>query len=259
MIYVITDTIITYLGYNISMRNFEKNIRDDVSSPWDILKGVTFSKSSEGCSIDSERSSKKPLDVFVRRVFELNPESKSATFNMLKAYGAQNKKLPFLHITPNIVEYESGECVSTGNVDSIKSSGFLPGDSNVGGFVAAGEHYNSVGNAESFKTPEAFLKSYIVLLRHYLHHASRLNHRNSKVVEGKKIKDVRPAFVLVRGDLRVDHGTDYEDHFILRNGSSPEDIIGTINIDDKINLNDPNSIAQSYDSVTNSIMMALES
>ena len=125
--------------------------------------------------------------------------------------------------------------------------------------MAAGEHYDSVGDAESFKAPEAFLKSYIVLLRHYLHHASRLNHRNSKVVGGKKIKDVRPAFVLVRGDLRVDHGTDYEDHFILRNGSSPEDIIGTINIDDKINLNDPNSIAQSYDSVTNSIMMALES
>ena len=241
------------------MRNFEKNIHDDISGPWDILKGVTFSKSSEECPIDSERLSKKPLDVFVRRVFELNPESKSATFNMLEAYGAQNKKLPFLHITPNIVEYESGECVSTGNVDSIKKSGFLPGDSNVGGFVAAGEHYNSVGNAESFKTPEAFLKSYIVLLQHYLHHASRLNHRNSKVVEGKKIKDVRPAFVLVRGDLKVDHGTDYEDHFILRNGSSPEDIVGIMAISNKIDLNDPNSIARSYDDVIKSLMGALES
>lgn len=239
------------------MRNFEKIIRDN-TGPWDILKGMTFSESSEECLINSERLSKKPLDVFVRRVFELNPESKSATFNMLEAYGAQNKKLPFLHITPNIVEYESGECVSTGNVDSIKSSGFLPGDSNVGGFVAVGEHYNSVGNAESFKTPEAFLKSYIVLLRHYLHHGYRLNHRNSKVVEGKKIKDVRPAFVLVRGDLRVDHGADYEDHFILRNGANPEDIIGTMNIDDKIDLNDPNSIARSYDNVMNSLMMALE-
>lgn len=259
MISVIIGAIITYLGYNISVRNFEKNIRDDASGPWDILKGVTFSESSEGYPIDSERLSKKPLDVFVRRVFELNPELKSTTLDMLRAYSAQNKKLPFLHITPNIIEYESGEYVSTGNVDSIKNRGFLPGDSNVGGFVAAGEHYDSVGDAESFKAPEAFLKSYIVLLRHYLHHASRLNHRNSKVVEGKKIKTVRPAFVLVRGDLKVDHGTDYEDHFILRNGSSPEDVIGTMNIDDKIDLNDPNSIMRSYISVMNGLMMALES
>ena len=124
MIYVITDTIITYLGYNISMRNFEKNIRDDASGPWDILKGVTFSESSEGHPIDSERLSKKPLDVFVRRVFELNPELKSTTLDMLRAYSTQNKKLPFLHITPNIIEYESGEYVSTGNVDSIKNRGF---------------------------------------------------------------------------------------------------------------------------------------
>ena len=245
------------------MRNFENG--DGGSSvsegPWEDLRTLenTFSGLSKKQPNNNERLSKKPLDVFARRVFELNPESKSATFNMLEAYGAQNKKLPFLHITPNIVEYESGECVSTGNVDSIKSSGFLPGDSNVGGFMVAGEHYNSVGNAESFKTPEAFLKSYIVLLRHYLHHASRLNHRNSKVVEGKKIKDVRPAFVLVRGDLRVDHGTDYEDHFILRNGANPEDIIGIMNIDDKIDLNDPNSIARSYDNVINSLMIALES
>ena len=239
--------------------NYETWNGNGASSPWDILKDMTFRESSEKRSVDSERLSKKPIDVFARRVFELNPELKSATLNMLETYSAQNKKLPFLHITPDIVEYESGECISTGNVDSIKNSGFLPGDSNVGGFVTAGEHYNSVGNAESFKTPEAFLKSYIVLLRHYLHHASRLNHRNSEVVEGGKVKAIRPAFVLVRGDLKVDHGTDYEDHFILRNGSGPEDIVGIMTISNKIDLNDPNSIARSYDDVIKSLMGALES
>ena len=94
MISVIIGTIITYLGYNISVRNFEKNIRDDAGGPWDILKGVTFSESSEGYPIDSERLSKKPLDVFVRRVFELNPELKSTTLDILRAYSTQNKKLP---------------------------------------------------------------------------------------------------------------------------------------------------------------------
>ena len=241
------------------MRNFEESVRDDASSPWAILKGMTFSESNKESPTVGERLSKKPLDVFVRRVFELNSELKDATSNMLEAYNMQNRKLPFLHITPDIIEYDDGECVSTGNVDNIKKNGFLPGDSNVGGFVAAGEHYNNVGDPKSFKAPEAFLKSYIVLLKHYLYHAFRLNHRNSEAMEGRKIKTVKPAFVLARGDLKVDHGTDYEDHFILRNGSSPEDIVGIMNIDDKIDLNDLNSIARSYDSLMNHLMGALGS
>lgn len=239
------------------MSSPEKNTyHDDDGSPWDVLKGLSFDEQDNQALATEERLSKKPLDIFVRKVFELNPQLKDATSSMLESYSAQNKRLPFLHITPDIIEYEDGEVVSTNNIENIKKNGFFAGDSNVGGFVSPGRHCSDVGKPASFDTEEAFLKSYIVLLQHYLHHAYRLNHRNSRM-DGKA-KSIKPAFMLVRGDLKVDHGTDYEDHFILRHGSSSNDIVGVMKIDDKIDLNDPNSVASSYSNLIKYLAGSLE-
>ena len=233
------------------------NSGERMDDPWHVLRTLSYDAGDVEYGT-REQLSKKPIDVFVRRIFEMKPELKEQTSSMLQLYTARNLKLPFVHITPDAIEYDDGGVVSTGNVENILKSGFLPGDSNVGGFLRAGEHYNSVGRPESFKEPEDFLKSYIVLLRHYLHHATRTNHRNSGTGVKEEITTIKPAFVFVKGDLKAEHGTDYEDHFILRDGSRPEDVVGVMSVNEKINMNDIDSVLDSYTKLLNKLDEILE-
>ena len=69
-----------------------------------------------------------------------------------------------------------------------------------------------------------------MVLERYAHHGFRANKSALGNIDGDG-KGV-PAMIVIDGGLSLEHGSDYDDHYILKNGAAPDKIIGKINLDE---------------------------
>ncbi|MBI2473465.1 hypothetical protein HYV70_02855 [Candidatus Uhrbacteria bacterium] len=176
-----------------------------------------------------ERISKKKIDLFCRELLEENPLLRETITKQMSFLREHKLPLPAVHITSKSLLQKDGTQQSTGFVENIKKNGFRKRDTNVGIFIRRGQK-PVPANPEFFEVnPQEFIKSVRLFLERYTRHGLRTN----KQVLGdfrEKGKGI-PAMVLIQGNLALEHGTDYDDHFILKEGTSPDEIIGSIDLE----------------------------
>jgi hypothetical protein len=178
----------------------------------------------ESTEPSENKLSQKPDRIFARKVLDQITELPAIINENLQLLADNKISLPFLHFTNDIIIDEDGVEQTTGNVASILENGFRAMDSNVGGFTLPDN--SKVNSPEAFiGNPELFVKSLVDIFKHYRHHGSRLNHPNSP---SGKVTGTKSALILISGKVPSLHGTDYLDHYILKNGALPNEIIGVM-------------------------------
>jgi hypothetical protein len=176
-----------------------------------------------------EKVSKKEIDIFCRELLENNPELKEEILRQMENLKMQNLPMPVVHITLSTIK-RGEEMVSTGFVENIKKNGFRKRDTNIGAFVERGKK-TSIAKPDFFiEKPEEFIKSLRLFLRRYLHHGLRSN--KQALGEFRDSKKAKPAMIFVEGDVKLEHGSDYDDHYILKEGATPEQILGIVNLNE---------------------------
>jgi len=175
-----------------------------------------------------ERLSQKPIDIFSREVLAKYPQLAEQIMSVLEKLTADNEQLPLIHFTTDRIKYTDGREISTGFVENIEDNGFRARDTNMGAFIGR-NGIEGVGDPKQFVKPEELVKSYKLILDKYLHHGIRTN----KQILGGRGGIGQPVMILVNGDLPKQHGTDYENHFILTDGSLPTDILGIVSMSGK--------------------------
>lgn len=182
----------------------------------------------EAIFISKEKVSQKEIDIFCRKLLENQPELKRAIIAQMENLKKENLPMPVVHISTKAIKNNNGE-ISTGFIENIKEKGFRKRDTNISAFIRKAEK-NSLAKPEFLKDkPEEFIKSLRLFLQRYLHHGLRTNKEALKELKGSS--EAVPAMILIDGDVQLEHGSDYDDHYILKNGSTPEQIIGIIDLE----------------------------
>lgn len=188
---------------------------------------------SEKTTPDSEeRVSKKEIDIFCRELLANNSELREEISRQMENLSAQNLPMPIIHITSKAIK-RGDEMVSTGFVENIEEKGFRKRDTNIGAFVERGRK-TSIAKPDFFiKKPEEFIKSLRLFLQRYLHHGTRTN--KQALGEFRDSGSAIPAMILIEGGVKLEHGSDYDDHYILKEGTTPEQIIGIFDLNEDRN------------------------
>ncbi|GHU07316.1 hypothetical protein FACS189431_1670 [Alphaproteobacteria bacterium] len=203
---------------------------------------IEFPNQSLGIEPKPEKLSQKPEDIFVGEIISQDSEIIASIKNTLENLAEHNIALPFVHFTPDeLVGTDGGVVGKTDNLEDITQNGLKKMHTNVAGFTSPESRL--VNDPAIFvEKPEYFIKDYLRMIKHYRHHGARLNHSTNNPDHPDAVSGV-PAIVLIKGNLPVVHGTDYQDHYILTDGAKSEDIIGTIK--NAPNQNSPDDISAS--------------
>lgn len=188
------------------------------------LSNYSFTEKDINETQSPEKSSQKPIDVFSRELLAKYPELETRITETIKEMVAQKKLLPLIHFTSDKIRKSDGSEVSTGFVENIVNNGFRARDTNVGGFIGK---KNLLGDPSQFDKAELLVKAYKKILDKYLHHGIRTN---KAVLQNMEKGMGLPVMIVVNGDLPVEPGTDYDNHFILKNQSHTDDIIKIISM-----------------------------
>ena len=195
--------------------------------------------SKEATPDSKEKVSKKEIDIFCKEILEQNPQLREEILRQMENLKAQNLPMPIAHITSKAIK-KDGDTISTGFTENIKKEGFRKRNTNVGAFVKRGKE-TSIAKPDFFiEKPEEFIKSLRLFLQRYLHHGLRTN----KQVLGKfkDSKSAIPVIIFIEGDVKLEHGSDYDNHYILQQGAAPEQIIGIIDLNEHKNLKSKDDI-----------------
>lgn len=187
-----------------------------------------------------EKVSKKEIDIFCRELLENNPELKEGILRQMENLKMQNLPMPIAHITSRAIK-KGEEMVSTGFVENIEKNGFRKRDTNIGAFVERGKK-TSIAKPDYFiEKPEEFIKSLRLFLQRYLHHGLRTNKQT--LGEYRDSESAVPVIIFIEGDVKLEHGSDYDDHHILKEGVTPEQILGTVDLNEDISSKSKDDIA----------------
>ncbi|MDR0397798.1 MAG: hypothetical protein LBH36_01275 [Candidatus Nomurabacteria bacterium] len=194
----------------------------------------------EGITFKSEqKTSQKPDRIFAREILAQSSELPQMVQDTLTGLVESDEQLPFLHFTNDEIVSPDGTIQKTDNVENILRNGFRPMDSNVGGFsLSGGELPNNPANY--LDNPELFVRKLVAIFNHYKHHGSRSNHPGSNGANNQASS--KAALILINGKVHSIHGTDYLDHYILKDGAKPAEVISVMyNLP---NTNSPNEMAK---------------
>lgn len=178
--------------------------------------------------VTTEKKSQKEIDVFCRELLSHYPELHKQIINQMHFYAETKIPMPVIHITSKAIHDENGTELRTGFIENIKKSGFRKRNTNVGAFVERGKT-TTIAQPDYFSAhPEDFIKSLRLFLARYIHHGSRTN--KDALLDQKNKGYGFPAMIIINGNVQLEHGSDYDDHYILPEGSGPQDIIGEIDL-----------------------------
>lgn len=203
-------------------------------NPFENLKDTQFSD-REGQLSEQEKTSKKAIDITVRKLFESNPKLRERIVNVMGDLCASSEALPLIHITADTIILQDGSERDSTMVQRIEGQGFRGRHTNVGAFVVRKDQTRLAEPKDYEKYPEDFLKSLITLLKRYWHHGSRTN----KDIYAEQRDQGRgvPIMLLLQGDLPLERGTDYDDHYILKEDVSSDVILGNIRLETENGVN----------------------
>ncbi len=177
-----------------------------------------------------ERISKKEIDLFCRELLEENPLLRETITKQMSFLREHKLPLPAVHITSKSLVQENGIHQDTGFVENIKKNGFRKRDTNIGVFIKRGQRPTPAKPEYFEANPQEFLKSIRLFLERYTRHGLRTN---KSILGSFKEKGTGiPTMILIQGNLALEHGTDYDDHFILKEGTSPQEIIGSVDLEE---------------------------
>lgn len=176
-----------------------------------------------------ERVSKKEIDIFCRELLENNPELKENILRQMENLKVQNLPMPVAHVTSKAVKRDE-EIVKTGFVENIEENGFRKRDTNIGAFVER-DKKTFIAKPEFFiRKPEEFIKSLRLFLQRYLHHGLRTN--KQALGELRDSESAAPSIIFIEGNVKLEHGSDYDDHYKLKEGATPKQIIGIVDLNE---------------------------
>lgn len=193
-----------------------------------------------------ERISKKEIDIFCRELLENNSELKEKILRQMENLKEKNLPMPITHITSAAVK-SGGGMISTGFVENIKTHGLRKRDTNVGVFVVRDKETTIAKPEFYIRKPEEFIKSLRLFLQRYLHHGVRTNKQALGELRGEG--GATPVMVVIEGGVELGHGSDYDDHYILKEGAAREQIIGTINLDSGVSSGSQDDVARVAESL----------
>jgi hypothetical protein len=208
-------------------------------NPFEQLHGMRLPEKPEH-DTEKKKESKKEIDILSRDILRDNPELTMVLEMTLDAFTKENIALPIIHVSSKEVRTASS-AVQTGFLENIRQRGFRAKDTNVGAFVKRGEEKTKLAEPIDFvKRPEQFVKSVILFLDRYAHHGIRTNKQSLGEMR-EKGKGV-PVMVLIDGDVSLEHGSDFDDHYRLRESVNGEKILGLIELEDRT-LRTPENIS----------------
>ncbi len=178
-------------------------------------------------TFEQGKPSQKQIDIFCREVIEKNVGLKENILKCMHTLSEKNAPMPVVHITSNAIQIGENK-IDTGFVKNIMNNGFKKKNTNVGVFLE-GSRKNLLANPSYFELhPEEFVKAIKLFVKRYIHHGFRAN----KNILGELKNDGVgvPEMMIIEGDLELQHGSDYDDHYILKEGASLDKIIGSINL-----------------------------
>jgi len=145
--------------------------------------------------------------------------------------------MPVLHFTSKGIKLDGEPEVSTGFVENIKLNGFRARDTNVAAFVKR-EQKTFIAEPQYFlENPYKILSDVSKIINRYSYHGTRTNKESLQSNRDKGI-GVPVVLVIDASRANLQKGSDYDDHFILKNHISPDFIMGVINVNnnqDQIN------------------------
>ncbi len=207
-----------------------------MNNPFEILKSIPIPDDEEKRFSRPEKISQKPLDVAVRKITESNPELKQKIIEVMRNLSLSSEALPLIHITTDRIILPDDIARDSKMIEQIENQGFKGRHTNVGAFVTRRGRAQLAEPTDYENNPEDFLKSFIILLRRYLHHGLRTNKDvyAEKRNQGKGI----PIMLVIRGGLPIERGTDYDDHYILKEDVPAKVILGKIEFEAEDGIND---------------------
>ncbi len=176
---------------------------------------------------DQEKPSQKQIDVFCREVIEKNVSLKEDILKCMHVLSEKNAPMPVVHITSSAIQTGENK-IDTGFVKNIMNNGFKKKDTNVGVFLERSRE-NLLASPGYFELhPEEFVKAIKLFVKRYVHHGFRVN----KNILGELKNDGVgvPEMMIIDGNLELQHGSDYDDHYVLKEGAFSDKIIGSINL-----------------------------
>lgn len=178
-------------------------------------------------TFEQEKLSQKQIDIFCREVMEKNTGLKEEILKCMHTLQEKNVPMPLIHITSSAIQIGENK-IDTDFVKNIMNNGFKKKDTNVGVFLERSRE-NLLASPSYFELhPEEFVKAIKLFVKRYIHHGFRVN----KNILGELKNDGVgiPEMMIIEGSLELQHGSDYDDHYILKEGASPDKIIGSINL-----------------------------
>ncbi len=207
----------------------------------EALSQMNFPVESPNKKVPQERISKKEMDIFCRDVLERHPEIQEMIEEQMEILEERGVHMPVLHITSRAIRDVHGNEMSTHFVEHIREEGFRPRDTNVGAFIRR-ENSPVVAQPNFFKThPEEFIKSLRLFLQRYIHHGLRTNKNVLGDARGTGVGV--PTMIILDGGVTLEKGSDRDDHYILKDGASPDQIIGIIDLDERCQSISHDSVA----------------
>ncbi len=175
-----------------------------------------------------EKPSQKTLDIFARNLLEQNPELKTSILSTMQLLNQERLELPVIHITSVGIKKDE-ETVTTRFIENIKQNGFRSRHTNVGAFVKRGNKTQRATAQYFIYHPEEFVKSFYLLLQRYAHHGKRTN--KEVLGENRDLGEGIPEIIIIEGNVELERGSDYDDHFTLAQGASADQIIDEIDLE----------------------------
>ncbi|MBI3952375.1 MAG: hypothetical protein HY336_00260 [Candidatus Doudnabacteria bacterium] len=194
--------------------------------PFRALAGQRFESGSD--SQPEAKKSQRPLDVFSRELLESNPEVKLSIESVMAFLAESGLELPAIHITSGEIRTPEGT-VPTGFLKNIHTFGLKRRQSNLAVFIKR-KPYEEIAGPEFFRAnPEEFIKDLYLILKRYAYHGLRTN--KDALGEKKNAGNGAPVMLLVEGPLKLDKGSDYDDHYIAKDPIKPGKIFGDLELD----------------------------
>lgn len=174
-----------------------------------------------------QKPSQKQIDIFCREILQNNHELKTEIQRCMHILNENNVYMPIIHITSDAIQTQTNK-INTGFIENIMKSGFKQKDTNVAVFLE-GSGGAAFTNPEYFENnPEEFIKNIKLFIKRYVHHGLRVNKDSLKELKNNGVGI--PKMIIIEGNVELQHGSDYDNHYILEETVPPEKIIGNIDL-----------------------------
>ncbi|MBI2459692.1 MAG: hypothetical protein HYV53_04045 [Parcubacteria group bacterium] len=207
-----------------------------------------------------EKISQKEIDIFCRELLADNPKLKSEIVSQMQNLMKQGLPMPVIHITSRALYGANDKEINTNFIENIEKNGFRKRDTNVGVFVKR-DKKTSIAQPDYYtEHPNEFIKSLRLFFERYIRHGIRTN--KSALGDFKDSGTAIASMIIIDGNVSLERGSDYDDHYILKDGAAPDQIIGAVDLKEHYHYrskNDITYIAEKILKQTNSFYEAAKS